>query len=141
MHKCMAETLLWYQTINLCWLFLDKNKEYLLWRLPECSSDGRCYCRLTITILNIETQPLMPTVMLCQGCQTLSQVVRVWKVKFLDDNFPVLAEDVTKATKVGPILSKVHQFVLNGWPGNSDEIPEVFKPFYHRRDELRIMGC
>ena len=62
------------------------------------------------------------------------------KVKCLHD-FPVLAKDVTKATKVDPILSKVHQFVLNGWPGNSDEIPEVFKPFYHRRDELRIMGC
>ena len=83
----------------------------------------------------------MPTVMPCQGCQTPSQVVRVWKVKCLHDNFPVLAKDVTKATKVDPILSKVHQFVLNGWPGNSDELPEVFKPVYHRRDELRIMGC
>jgi len=54
----------------------------------------------------------------------------------------VLAEDVTKAIKVNPILSKVHQFVLNGWLGNSDEIPEVFKPFYHRRDELSCeQGC
>ena len=63
--------------------------------------------------------------------------MRVWKVKFLDDNFPVLEEDVTKATKVDLILRKVDQFVLNGWPRNSDEIPEVFKPFYHRR----VQGC
>jgi len=67
---------------------------------------------------------------------------QLFAVKFLDDNFPVLAEDVTKATKVYPILSKVHQFVLNGWPGNSDEVPQVFKPFYHRRDELSCeQGC
>ena len=67
----------------------------------------------------------------------------VFAVKFLDANFPVLAEDVTKATKVNAILSKVHQFILNGWPGNSDEIREVFKPFYHRRDELSSceQGC
>ena len=67
---------------------------------------------------------------------------QVFAVKFIYDNFPVLAEDVTKATKVDPILSKVHQFVLNGRPGNSDEITEVFKPFYHRRDELSCeQGC
>jgi len=67
---------------------------------------------------------------------------QVFSVKFLGDNIPVLVEDVTKATKVDPILSKVHQFVLNGWPGNSDEIREVFKPFYHRRDELSFeQGC
>jgi len=67
---------------------------------------------------------------------------QVFAVKFLDDTFPVLAEDVTKATKLDPILSKVHQFLLNGWPVNSDEIPEVFKPFYHRRDELSYeQGC
>ena len=34
------------------------------------------------------------------------------------------------------------QFVLNGWPGKSDEIPEVFKPFLHRRYELSgEQGC
>ena len=66
----------------------------------------------------------------------------MFAVKVLDDNFPVLAEDIIKATKVDLILSKVHQFVLNRWPGNSDEIPEVIKPFYHRRDELSCeQGC
>ena len=40
------------------------------------------------------------------------------------------------------VFGQVHQFVLNGWPGNSDEIREVFKPFYHRRDELSCeQGC
>jgi len=38
---------------------------------------------------------------------------QVFAVKFLDDNFPVFAEDVTKATKVDPILCNVYQFVLN----------------------------
>jgi len=61
---------------------------------------------------------------------------QVFPVKLLDANFPVLAEDFTKGTKVDSILSKVHQFVLNGWPLNSDDISEVFKPFHHRRDEL-----
>jgi len=50
--------------------------------------------------------------MLCQGSEGMEG--HVLAVKVLDDNFPVLAEDVTKATKVDPILSKVHQFVLNG---------------------------
>jgi len=48
---------------------------------------------------------------------------QIFAHKFLGDNFPVLTEDVTKATKVNRVLSKVHQFVLNEWPGNIDEIP------------------
>jgi len=67
---------------------------------------------------------------------------QLFTVKFLDGNIPVLAEDVTKATKVDPILSKVHQFVLNGWPVKCDQLPGVFKPFYHRRDEISCEeGC
>jgi len=60
----------------------------------------------------------------------------VFAVKFLDDIFPVLVEDVTKATKVDPILSKVASVCSKWMARKSDDIPEVFKPFYHRRDEL-----
>ena len=40
----------------------------------------------------------------------------VYSVSAIDDDFPITAEDIGKATLVDPVLSKVHQFVMSGWP-------------------------
>ncbi|PIK59837.1 hypothetical protein BSL78_03292 [Apostichopus japonicus] len=67
---------------------------------------------------------------------------QVFAVNVIDDNFPVLAEDLSKATKVDPVLSKVHQLVFTGWPENSDQLSEAFKPYFQRRDQLSCeQGC
>jgi hypothetical protein len=43
---------------------------------------------------------------------------KVFSMCTIDDNFPVLAKDIAKATRVHPVLSKVHQYTMNGWPDN-----------------------
>ena len=52
----------------------------------------------------------------------------------IDDNFPITAENIGKATLVDSVLSQVHQFVMSGWP---EECPnETLKPYHNRRNEL-----
>ena len=58
----------------------------------------------------------------------------VYSVSAIDDDFPITAEDIGKATLVDPVLSKVHQFVMSGWPEGC--LDETFKPYHNRRNEL-----
>ena len=58
----------------------------------------------------------------------------VYSVSVSDDDFPITAKDIGKATPVDPVLGKVHQFVMSGWP---DECPdETLKPYHKTRNEL-----
>ena len=58
----------------------------------------------------------------------------VYSVSVIDDDFPITAEDIGNATLVDPVLGKVHQFVMSGWPeGCADE---TLKPYHHRRNGL-----
>ena len=47
--------------------------------------------------------------------------------------FPITAVDIGKATLQDPVLSKVHDWVMRGWPEASTE---DLKPYYTRRNEL-----
>ena len=38
----------------------------------------------------------------------------VYSVSVIDDDFPITAEDIGKATLVDAVLGKVHQFVISG---------------------------
>ena len=40
----------------------------------------------------------------------------VYRVSVIGDVFPITADDLGKATLSDPVLSKVHQFVMLGWP-------------------------
>lgn len=60
----------------------------------------------------------------------------VFAVNVIDDNFPIVAEDLAKPTQVDPVLSKVHQMVLYGWPQQNDQLSEAFKPYLQSKDEL-----
>lgn len=53
----------------------------------------------------------------------------------LFDSMPLKADDVARATRRDPTLSRVTHFILNGWPS---ECSEAFRPFYSRRDELSV---
>lgn len=58
----------------------------------------------------------------------------VYSVSAIDDDFPITAGHIGKETLVDPVLSKVRQFVMSGWP---EECPdETLKPHYNRRNEL-----
>jgi len=40
-----------------------------------------------------------------------------------------------------PILSRVHQYILQGWP-TAQQLAEEFKPFKSRKSELTVLdGC
>ena len=48
---------------------------------------------------------------------------------------PVTAKDIAKATIVDPVLSRVYQYVLNGW---RNKVSEDLKPFKQRSLELTV---
>ena len=50
---------------------------------------------------------------------------------------PVMVDCLVKATRQDPILSRVLQYVQNGWPAKT---PEEYKPFHNRHQELSIEG-
>lgn len=53
------------------------------------------------------------------------------------DSLPVTAEQVGKATRTDPILSKVRRFTKSGWP---HQVRECLKPYWHRRNEITVEG-
>ena len=52
----------------------------------------------------------------------------------IDGDFPIKAKDIEKATRLDPLLSRVLDFVLTGWPEKCYE--EEVKPYYNRRKKL-----
>ena len=58
----------------------------------------------------------------------------IYSVSAIDGDFPITAKDIGKATRSDPLLSRVLDFVLTGWPEKCDE--EELKPYYNRRWEL-----
>lgn len=56
------------------------------------------------------------------------------------DAGPVTSQDVRTKTRTDPLLARVSQYTLQGWP---DKYPsEELMPYYKRRDELSYQdGC
>lgn len=56
------------------------------------------------------------------------------------DDLPVMAEDISRETKKDPVLVRVLDYTLNGWPNHVTE--EGLKPYFQRREELSTdQGC
>ena len=51
------------------------------------------------------------------------------------DELPVTAKEIETATRNDPVLSRVYQYTLSGWP---TEIPDNLKAFTNRKDELSV---
>lgn len=58
----------------------------------------------------------------------------IYNVSAIDDDFPITAKDIGKATFVDPVLSRVLHFVMSGWPERCDD--DTLKPYHSRRHEL-----
>ena len=58
----------------------------------------------------------------------------IYSVSVIDDDFPITAEDIGMATLVDPVLGKIHQFVMSGYPEGCPD--ETLKPYHNRRNEL-----
>ena len=52
----------------------------------------------------------------------------------IDEDFPITAKGIGKATVLDPLLSRVLDFVMTGWPEKCDE--EELKPYHIRSQEL-----
>ena len=51
------------------------------------------------------------------------------------ETLPVTTDQIRNATHYHPVLSKVLDYVLNGWPVT---IPEIVQPFYTHQSELVV---
>ena len=51
----------------------------------------------------------------------------------IDEDFPITAKGIGKATVLDPLLSRVLDFVMTGWPERCDE---ELKPYHIRSQEL-----
>jgi len=58
----------------------------------------------------------------------------VYRVSVIADNFPITAEDIRKKTLVNFVLSKVHQFMMSGWPEECRD--ETLQIYHNRKREL-----
>ena len=54
----------------------------------------------------------------------------------LVDCLPITQKEINHATRVDPVLSRVLEFVKNGWPQYVEDLR--LKPFFHCRYELSI---
>ena len=80
--------------------------------------DGNCELRLAIEIgykssedhANCDALSRLPH----EDC-TVGSESAVYSVSAIDDDFPITAEDIRKATLEDHVLSKVNQFVMSGW--------------------------
>ncbi|XP_033126304.1 uncharacterized protein K02A2.6-like [Anneissia japonica] len=52
------------------------------------------------------------------------------------DDLPITANDIGKATIKDPLLAKVYDYVLNGWPNHVKD--KEIQPFFIRRNELSV---
>lgn len=41
-------------------------------------------------------------------------------------------------TKKDSVLSKLNEYIYNGWPNNISEVTSLIKPFWNNRDELSV---
>ena len=56
------------------------------------------------------------------------------------DELPVTARDIAQATSKDPILARVYNYIMEGWPNKPME--ESIKPFYQHKDQLSTdQGC
>ena len=68
---------------------------------------------------------------------TLSGENAIFKVEErLVDSLPITHKEISHATQVDPVLSKVLEFVRHGWPQPVEDIR--LKPYFNRRFELSV---
>lgn len=62
-------------------------------------------------------------------CQDSSVAMEgeVYTLGAVREDFPIMAVDIAQATLKDPLLCKVHQYTMNGWPETCDDVE--LKPF------------
>jgi len=52
---------------------------------------------------------------------------------------PTHLESLQEETKSDPVLSQLADYIISGWPGSMNELPEPIRPYWCFRDELAIL--
>ncbi|CAB4032616.1 Hypothetical predicted protein [Paramuricea clavata] len=65
---------------------------------------------------------------------TIGSESAIYQVSAIDDDFPITAKDIGKATKVDSVLCKVYYYIMSGWPENCQD--ENLRPYHNRKLEL-----
>ncbi|XP_062846979.1 uncharacterized protein K02A2.6 [Trichomycterus rosablanca] len=72
------------------------------------------------------------------GTETISAYVDALICEHLE-GVPLTAKQIAKVTRTDTELSRLHRFIMEGWP---KEIPEELKGYHKRHDELSVeQGC
>ena len=57
-------------------------------------------------------------------------------------HLPIKVIDIQRETSSDPVLSKVYNFTVHGWPLSASSVPNDVKPFYKKRfDFTTFNGC
>ena len=63
----------------------------------------------------------------------------VYLISYLEE-LPVTARDIATATRKDPVLGRVYDFTLHGWPQALDD--QALQPYFSRKQELSVdQGC
>ena len=100
-------------------IFLSAYQYDIEYKSSKANANADCLSRLPI-----------------QGDTELEDPVTVFQISHVDD----LPVTVAQAISKDPVLVKVYQYVMEGWPHKPVE--ENIKPFYQRKDQLSAdQGC
>ena len=74
-----------------------------------------------------------------QSVTQLEDPVTVFQVSYVDE-LPITARDIALDTSRDPVLMKVYQYVMEGWPNKP--VDDNIQPFYQRKLQLSTdQGC
>ena len=62
----------------------------------------------------------------------------VYTLGAVREDFPIMAVDIAQATLKDPLVCKMHQYTMNGWPETCDDAE--LKPFHNRNSGGRSVG-
>jgi len=107
------------------------------WRLILSAYDYNIEYRRSTDHANADALSRLPDASSEPGDEV--QDFPIHQVSFADE-LPVLAKYISEATRKDPILSKVVEYIQNGWPSKVTD--DQYMPFYRRRSELSAdQGC
>ena len=73
--------------------------------------------------------------------QSLEPMINLILTRQLE-RLPIKSQDIAKATAEDNVLSKVCEYIKNGWPARRRNVPKMLYPYFQKRFQLTIhSGC
>ena len=99
------------------------------WALVLSALDYKTEYKRSEDLTNCDALSRLPHEASTEGSERV-----IYSVSVIADDFPIPAGNIGNASLVDPVLSKVHQFVMSGWPEGCPD--ETITLCYNRRNEL-----